>query len=139
MKSKIKVVILIIIISLITIIIVGINISGDSKRKWSKYSELYNESETDVYVSKGSGDTVTIVGNVAEDSERVVEYMSTKGYIVVFEKMTLDTIGEGEVPEIVSEYNVDEWYEMTTQDGIVYAIIINDEIILSIDWMYIGG
>lgn len=131
MKSKIKVVIPIIIIVILAIIIVGININGDSKRKWSKYSELHKENETDVYISKGISDTVTIVGSVAEDAERVVEYMATQGYVGGFEKMTLDTIGEGEIPEIVSEYNVDEWYEMTTQDGIVYAIIINDEIILS--------
>lgn len=130
MKSKVKIIIAVSIVLLIAIVIIGININEDSKRKWSKYSELYKENEAGVYVSKDSDDVVSIVGNVPEDDERVVEYMASQGYIGGFEKVTLDVIGEGEMPEIVSEYHVDEWYEMTTQDGIIYAIIINDDIII---------
>ena len=80
----------------------------------------YKETLNDIYVQEElvSADLTTKISNKLKE-------LDLKGGLT---KYTLSDIGEGYIPKFIIDGGYEEWYTVTTSDGVYYIICQDDEI-----------
>lgn len=96
-----------------------------------KTNRTFNDYEvSDVPYTYIEGDSIYLYWEVDYEEEKIAIAAAKAGFVGGINKYTIDTIGEMEIPNIVTENNLDYWYTITTSDGEHFCVIINDEIVI---------
>ena len=91
----------------------------------NSHVSIIQGSDGTAYVSGYSGDT-----NDESDYTKVLKVFAGLGYNGGVIHNTYETIGEGDVPQIVIDNGAEDWYTVLSDDGAHNAIVINGEVLV---------
>lgn len=99
-------------------------IGGLGMYMWSETNKFddYDSISDEHYLYQENGN-IYLYGNADEEETHVASMAAGLGYYGGIQKQTFEDVGEGDLPDILKEYPVSEWYVITTPVGIHYAVV----------------
>lgn len=99
-------------------------------KNWNSFEAYIKGEEKPVYtvIDEEEG-TVAVYNTTDPTLSQIASYAAGRGWDGGISTHSMETVGEGEIPAIVTENNADTWYSISTEEGLHYMIITGEGII----------